>query len=488
MIFVEYPEEPGVLVVYRKVSERNANPERLNLDRKELNQVPILKHEERLKMLNLQHNHIKKIEKLAPLPNLIFLDFSYNEIKVIPPLNTVSTLKVLILGENSIEQIKNLQYLSRLDQLDLHSNKIAKIENLSTLVELRVLNLSNNKITAIDNLNGLVSLTELNLKKNEIGSIKGLINCPKLQRLFLSHNRIQSFENINDLKNAKQLIELTLDENPINNPPIPYYKYCLNACSKLRHIDLKEVTVEFKASLEEKKLENNTNKTIDSKSVSKESINAKLNSQLKIERKVNLSEEESKGINHSLNPLIKTIENEWRNEVIRLSNKYKCGMIQRKKESKSESYSQCGHVYIVDEKILHIYGNALEVLDKSELYNIVEEIHFKYIFIDKVLEHSNLPKLFKFTKLTRLSFSYNYFNLFLQISKLECLQHLNELNIFHNDISHTTLFRNFVIHQFNKLNRLNNEPVTELDREIAKALFRSYDKLRNDSILYKVLL
>ena len=78
IIFAELPQIPGVLVVYRKPSERNANPERLNLDKRDLTHMPLLEGEERLRLLNLQHNHITKIENLVSLPNLIFLDLYNN--------------------------------------------------------------------------------------------------------------------------------------------------------------------------------------------------------------------------------------------------------------------------------------------------------------------------------------------------------------------------------------------------------------------------
>jgi hypothetical protein len=53
IIFAELPQIPGVLVVYRKPSERNANPDRLNLDKRELTHMPLLEGEERLRLLNL---------------------------------------------------------------------------------------------------------------------------------------------------------------------------------------------------------------------------------------------------------------------------------------------------------------------------------------------------------------------------------------------------------------------------------------------------
>ena len=53
IIFAELPQIPGVLVVYRKPSERNANPDRLILDKRELTHMPLLEGEEKLRLLNL---------------------------------------------------------------------------------------------------------------------------------------------------------------------------------------------------------------------------------------------------------------------------------------------------------------------------------------------------------------------------------------------------------------------------------------------------
>jgi leucine-rich repeat-containing protein 49 len=108
IIFAELPQIPGVLVVYRKPSERNANPDRLNLDKRDLTHMPLLEGEERLRLLNLQHNHVQKIENLVSLPALIFLDLYNNNIKEISHLHTVPTLRVLMLGKNYIERIRNL--------------------------------------------------------------------------------------------------------------------------------------------------------------------------------------------------------------------------------------------------------------------------------------------------------------------------------------------------------------------------------------------
>jgi leucine-rich repeat-containing protein 49 len=80
----------------------------LNLDKRDLTHMPLLEGEERLRLLNLQHNHVQKIENLVSLPALIFLDLYNNNIKEISHLHTVPTLRVLMLGKNYIERIRNL--------------------------------------------------------------------------------------------------------------------------------------------------------------------------------------------------------------------------------------------------------------------------------------------------------------------------------------------------------------------------------------------
>ncbi|GLD91497.1 hypothetical protein PINS_up000030 [Pythium insidiosum] len=59
-----------------------ANPERLNLDRRNLPVVPLLDGEQMLRLLNVQNNLIRRIEHLTGLPNLIFLDLYNNRIEV----------------------------------------------------------------------------------------------------------------------------------------------------------------------------------------------------------------------------------------------------------------------------------------------------------------------------------------------------------------------------------------------------------------------
>ena len=204
IFFAQYKGRLDSLVVYRSAAERASNPERLNLDRRHLTCCPILKHEDRVRLLNYQNNYITRIDHLQNLPNLIFLDLYNNSIEgVSTALAAVPTLRVLMLGKNRIRTIQNLEPLTKLDVLDLHSNVINKVENLSALSELRVLNLAGNQIKCVENISGLQSLTELNVRRNHIEHAFELDRLPGLQRIFMSNNSIREFEDISSIFNVK---------------------------------------------------------------------------------------------------------------------------------------------------------------------------------------------------------------------------------------------------------------------------------------------
>ena len=123
-LYVELPQIPRVIVIYRRPSERTSNSEKLNLEHRGLKCVPLLEGEERLKQLNLAHNEIVKIENMVSLPNLTFLDLSHNKISEIAKLSVFQHLKALILSKNFINTIENFDGFPNLDMLDLSDNRI----------------------------------------------------------------------------------------------------------------------------------------------------------------------------------------------------------------------------------------------------------------------------------------------------------------------------------------------------------------------------
>ena len=75
-------ELPGAIIIHRTDQARQANPERLNLDKRNLECCPLVEGEGRLRLLNLQNNRIRKMGHFYGLPNLIFLDLYNNRIEV----------------------------------------------------------------------------------------------------------------------------------------------------------------------------------------------------------------------------------------------------------------------------------------------------------------------------------------------------------------------------------------------------------------------
>lgn len=438
IIFAELPGLAGVLVVYRSIVERSNNPERLNLDRRDLTQMPLLESEERLRLLNYQHNLISKIENLLSLPNLIFLDLYNNQIKEINGLHTVPSLRVLMLGKNLIDKIKNLNSLTKLDVLDLHSNKIRKIENLSHLFELRVLNLANNQIQIFENLDNLKSLTEINLRRNFIEYIKSVSGLNKLQRLFLSNNKFDRLENVELLGNCANLTELALDGNAVQSA-LNYSDIVLTICKGLSILDLKKITSEMRDSA----------------------------------GKIDKLSQGNGGFNEGL---VVAIEAEWSNEVERIRAKGLNGIFKGQDDA-SNCLVQSGHAEIENENLLFIYGNALEVLSKHDFHDSVHSIHFQYIPFTLLSLSSTLSALKKFQNLKKLILKDNNLIYFTHISKFESLQTLSTLEISNNDLSSTSIFQSFIVYRFPNITELNSTKVSENDRACAKQHFQHFDRV-----------
>ncbi|XP_067105553.1 leucine-rich repeat-containing protein 49 [Osmerus mordax] len=223
---------------------------------------PLLEGTDKLRLLNLQHNFITRVQNLSHLQCLVFLDLYDNRISEMTGISVLSSLRVLILGKNRIQRMCSLENLNQLDVLDLHGNQISRIENVSHLSELRVLNLASNNISRVDSLRGLDSLTELNLRRNCISAVTEVDQLPCLQRLFLSCNSISSFDDLGCLGESCSLSELTLDGNPVAQET--WYKQATLRCLlQLRQLDMKRITEEERRMAfvlarkeEEKKKEN----------------------------------------------------------------------------------------------------------------------------------------------------------------------------------------------------------------------------------------
>ena len=209
----------GQLYVERTKQAKDAQPERLNLDRRHLDSCCLILNDERLRLVNYQHNNIAEVSSLAGLPNLVFLDLYSNKVNRVLDMHHVPLLRVLMLGKNCLTCVEGLEPLARLDVLDLHNNEVSSLRGFASLPSLRILNLAGNKVASLaPGLHQLTSLTELNLRRNSIRAVDGgkagrTLVPPALQRLFLSHNCIERLDDLSDLRTLTNLKELTVEGN-----------------------------------------------------------------------------------------------------------------------------------------------------------------------------------------------------------------------------------------------------------------------------------
>ena len=221
IIYIEIPQIPKKLVVYRRPFYRMKELDKLNLNNKDLPHIPLFESEDKLKYLSMELNHINKIDQLISLNNLLYLNLYGNNIKDIENLNGVKKLRVLLLGRNNINKIKNLNNLVDLEILDLHSNKIKYIEGLQNLKKLRILNISNNLLCSFSELIHNKNLEELNLRKNLIANIPSISNnqFELLRKLNIGKNLINKLQFLEEFTKMKSLKEIILEYNPILNNP-----------------------------------------------------------------------------------------------------------------------------------------------------------------------------------------------------------------------------------------------------------------------------
>lgn len=109
---------------------------------------------------------------------------------------------------------------------------------------------------------------------------------------------------------------------------------------------------------------------------------------------------------------------------------------------------QSGHAEIEANKILYIYGNALEVLQRAEFFESVEEMHLIYVRFDLIVYHENLDKLKKFTKLKKIVLSNNYLNSYILLSKIECLTSVQSVSMYDNEIMQCITLPSFITYRF----------------------------------------
>ncbi|KAL4096242.1 hypothetical protein PRIC1_009604 [Phytophthora ramorum] len=472
--FAVTAEIPGVPIVYRNQKTKASNPERLNLDRRNLPVIPLLEGEQILRLLNLQNNVIRRIENLLGLPNLIFLDLYNNRIEKLESLHLVPNLRVLMMGKNRLRTIENLECLKKLDVLDLHSNEIEQMQNLNELKELRVLNLGGNMISTVENIDRLVLLTELNLRRNRITRVGEIGKLPSLLRLFLSNNKLESFDSIEPLFQVSSINELRLDSNGVcGSNQMEYRGRMIRRFPSLKHLDLKPLS---DADRKEALLQANSptkdgvNGSNDAEAAAR--VHAIACVKATWERRADLAHTGSStkdstswgvpGKEESM-PHIGYEEREMtptsREEPI--------------VHSDNAGFSEL-EVY-GDYRVLVVYGSGLEVLEITKAHALVNAISFRYVGIGKIMAsvtNATNTTLKLFTRLRRLIFSNNDLQSFDELLWLGSLgSKAEDVFISQNPVCSKTLLKRYIGARITNTLRLNGEEITPTDRHLGKQLF-----------------
>ena len=528
ILYVEIPQIPKNIVIYRKPTIRNKNSEKLYLNKKDLPHIPLLEGEENLKLLSLETNLITKIDHLISLNNLLFLNLYENKISEIENLQTVPKLKALMLGKNNISKIKNLQCLPEIEVLDLHSNKIKLIENLSCLKKLRILNLANNQLTSFVELMNNKNLEDINLRKNLIVSIPNLaLSFDKLRKLNLGKNMISKIEFILEFKKLKRIEELYIEGNPVifikdaykkfYNLPLKFkdqaqfqiYKNNTNGNNQNNNNNgLNNSVSQLKSNISSKSTNGATN---DSNNIKHANSNSNFvstsTSNIKGGKSTNFDEvkkSENSNTNNNNNdnnqPKTKTNQSA-RNESLTNSNLYynnnnrnnggNNNNTKKKVEFRyiinngfngysikklKETKMQLCHAEIERERQLNLFGSAIEVLGYKEFYNIVHTIKFEFINFDIISQRQNVENIKKFVNLKSLIFKSNNMHGFYQIIKLENIKGIEYITIRKNEICNGEILKYFLVYRLQNIKYFNDNEITNKDIYMSKKIFEHFDQ------------
>ena len=448
ILYIELPQIPKNIVVYRRPIARRKSFDKLYLNKKDLPHIPLLEGEDQLKLLSLESNFILKIDHLISLNNLLFLNLYDNKIQEIENLINVPKLRALLLGKNLIEKIKGLSCLTMLEVLDLHSNKIKQIENLNTLTKLRIVNLANNQLTSFIELLVNKELEEINLRKNLIVSIPNLENnWVKMKKINLAKNMITKIEFLDTFRKLNSLQELYIEDNPVLSISDSFQK-------------LLSLPLRFRDQNNYQKFQSLKNQLTNNKQ--KEDFKTILSSKNSND---DLPEEERE-------KRINKIRAEWEKEYqFIVSNGFNGYNTKKIKETKM----QLCHVEIEGEHTLNLYGNAIEVLTYEELYNDITTMQIEFFNYDILFQSKNIGKILKFKNLSRLIFINTNLHSFYQLLKLEEIPKLESITIKENEICNSGLLYYFLIYRLQNIKYFNDVEITNKDILISKQLFEPFD-------------
>lgn len=166
-----------------------------------------------ISILDLSHNHIRKIENLFYLHHLHVLNLSNNSITVIENLEGDVNLRQLYLAENGISTIFIRSPLPRLVLLDISGNKLRRLTGINSFPCLSTLIIEKCLLTTLNGLQNLLNLRKINAASNQITDFQPF-SLPLLSHIDLHNNRITS---LSSFILFQSLVFLDLSDNPIDD-------------------------------------------------------------------------------------------------------------------------------------------------------------------------------------------------------------------------------------------------------------------------------
>ena len=82
-------------------------------------------------------------------------------------------------------------------------------------------------------------------------------------------------------------------------------------------------------------------------------------------------------------------------------------------------------------------------------------MHLIYVRFDLIVYHANLEKLKRFTKLKKLVLANNYLNSFILLSKIECLNTVEQLQIYDNEVLQCITLASFLVYRFQHIKEVS---------------------------------
>ena len=212
------------------IDEDFASITELNLIKKELSDIKLLKKFNNLQFLDItsiSHPNketpgwmsflsktgiidIKKrfeldISPIEKLLNIKRLSLQSCEIYNLEPLKHLNNLEILLLYKSPVKNIKSLSYLTNIRVLSLDYLEIKSLEPIKGLTNIRHLYINGTLVSELESLKELTHLSIIELRETHISDLKPLRGLRNLNFIDLRNTPVTNLEPLYALKNLQEL-------------------------------------------------------------------------------------------------------------------------------------------------------------------------------------------------------------------------------------------------------------------------------------------